>query len=188
MEEEHSTGHTKLHYTGIGMNSHLNIESKRDYRSILLSYRRYNKLSQGEKNQFNLDCLNHPPRIWQIALFLTKVYHIKFNRILFKKAYDFLEDFDKASLKFQNQVIIPDKYLIRELRWELWKPLSDYKIRNKYAYFMTNRKLDSEIWVYPIRFSDNYETSKKGKYQSYTEMMGKLGFPGLTKISYSDEH
>ena len=53
---------------------------------------------------------------------------------------------------------------------------------------MTTRKLDSEIWVYPIRFSDNYETSKKGKYQSYTEMMGKLGFPGLTKISYSDEH
>jgi hypothetical protein len=91
-------------------------------------------------------------------------------------------------LKFQNQVIIPDKYLIKELRWELWKPLSGYKIRHKYAYFMTNRKLDSEIWVYPIRFSDNYETSKKGKYQSYTEMMGKLGFPGLTKISYSDEH
>ena len=86
--------------------SHLNIESKRDYRSILLSYRRYNKLSQGEKNQFNLDCLNHPPRIWQIALFLTKVYHIKFNRILFKKAYDFLDDFGEASLKFQNQVII----------------------------------------------------------------------------------
>lgn len=134
--------------------------------------------------------MNHPPRIWQIALFLTKVYHIKFNRILFKKAYDFLDDFGEASLKFQNQVIIPDKYLIRELQWELWKPLSDYKIRNKYAYFMTNRKLDSEIWVYPIRFSDNYETSKKGKYQyqSYTEMMGKLGFPGLTKISYSDEH
>mgnify|MGYP006880588169 CR=1 FL=1 len=111
--------------------------------------------------------MNHPPRIWQIALFLTKVYHIKFNRILFKKAYDFLDDFGEASLKFQNQVIIPDKYLIKELRWELWKPLSGYKIRNKYAY---------------------YETSKKGKYQSYTEMMGKLGFPGLTKISYSDEH
>lgn len=132
--------------------------------------------------------MNHPPRIWQIALFLSKVYHIKFNRILFKKAYDFLDDFGEASLRFQNQVIIPDKYIIRELQWELWKPLSDYKIRDKYAYFMTNRKLDSEIWVYPIRFSDNYETSKKGKYQSYTEMIDKLGFPGLTKISYSDEH
>lgn len=99
-----------------------------------------------------------------------------------------MDDFGEASLKFQNQVNIPDKYTIRELQWELWKPLSQYKIRDKYAYFMTNRKLDSEIWVYPIRFSDNYETSKKGKYRSYTEMMGKLGFPGLTKISYSDEH
>lgn len=188
MEDEPLTKRTKLHYTGIEMNSRLNIGSKRDYRSILLSYRRYNKLSQGEKIQFNLDCLNHPPRIWQISLFLTKVYNVKFNRILFKKAYDFLEDFDNASIEFQNQINIQDKYIIRELRWELWKPLSTYKIRSKYAYIMTNRKLDSEFWVYPIRFSDNYETSKKGKYKSYTDVFGKIGFPGLTKISYSNEH
>ncbi len=54
--------------------------------------------SRGKETNSNLDCLNHPPRIWQIALFLTKVYHIKFNRILFKKAYDFLDDFGEASL------------------------------------------------------------------------------------------
>ena len=49
------------------------------------------------------------------------------------------------------------------------------------------RMIENKIWVYPIRLSDNYKTMIKGKYKSYTEVFGKVGIPGITKIKYSYE-
>lgn len=144
-------------------------------------------MSQKERHEFNLHCLNYPPRIWQLALYLKKVYGIGFKKMLFDKAFDYLEDFDKASLKYPH-INILDRYIIEELRFEGWVPLNKYKMRDKFAYIMTNRKLESDFWVYPVKLSDNYETMKKGKHLSYQEVFGKVGFPGLTKLSFSYEH
>ena len=47
--------------------------------------------------------------------------------------------------------------------------------------------IENKILVYPIRLSDNYKTMIKGKYKSYTEVFGKVGIPGITKIKYSNE-
>lgn len=77
------------------------IQGKRDYKSILLSYRIYNRLSQEEKNKFNLLFLQYPPLVSSLALYLRKKMNIPIQKVLFIKAQrDMLEIFDEASLKF----------------------------------------------------------------------------------------
>ena len=82
---------------------------------------------------------------------------------------------------------LPDKrHLVKALTFQGFVPVSQYKIKSQYAYIMTNRMLESEYWIFPIRLSDNYKNLQKQKYQFYTHIFGKVGIPGITKIKYSD--
>lgn len=109
------------------------------------------------------------------------------QKILFIKAQrDLLDLFDKASTKFVGY-LPKERFLKKALLFQGFVSLEKVKIRKAYAYIMTNRMIENQIWVYPIRLSDNYKTMKKGKYKSYTEVFGKVGIPGITKIKYSYE-
>lgn len=163
------------------------IQGKRDYKSILLSYRIYNRLSQEEKNKFNLLFLQYPPLVSSLALYLRKKMNIPIQKVLFIKAQrDMLEIFDEASLKFLGY-LPKERFIKKSLLFQGFVPLESIKLRRSYAYIMTNRMIENKIWVYPIRLSDNYKTMVKGKYKSYTEVFGKVGIPGITKIKYSNE-
>ena len=59
-------------------------------------------------------------------------------------------------------------------------------MRSKYAYIMTNRMLENEYWVFPMRLADNYKSMQNPKYKFYTEVFGKVGIPGIIKIKYSN--
>ena len=77
--------------------------NEREYRSVILSYRIYNRLPQNEKVEFDRNFLNYPPLIGLLALFLWKYYQgrVKMQKILFIKAQrDLLDLFDKANTKF----------------------------------------------------------------------------------------
>ena len=77
------------------------IQGKRDYKSILLSYRIYNKLPPEERHRFNIFFLQYPPLVSSLALYLRKKMNIPIQKVLFIKAQrDMLEIFDEASLKF----------------------------------------------------------------------------------------
>lgn len=109
------------------------------------------------------------------------------QKILFIKAQrDLLDLFDKANTKFVGY-LPKERFLKKALLFQGFVSLEKVKIRKAYAYIMTNRMIENQIWVYPIRLADNYETMKKGKYKFYTECFGKVGIPGITKIKYSYE-
>ena len=109
------------------------------------------------------------------------------DKICFLKARrDYLSLFREASLKFVGE-LPKEKYLLRQLRFMGYVPLSTYKIRSGYAYFMTNRMLEGEYYVYPKRFADNYRTLQKGKYPYYMPYMGLYGLPGITKLKGSEK-
>lgn len=109
------------------------------------------------------------------------------QKILFIKAQrDLLDLFDKANTKFVGY-LPKERFLKKALLFQGFVSLEKVKIRKAYAYIMTNRMIENQIWVYPIRLTDNYKTMKKGKYQFYTECFGKVGIPGITKIKYSYE-
>lgn len=61
------------------------IQGKRDYKSILLSYRIYNRLSQEEKHKFNLLFLQYPPLVSSLALYLRKKMNIPIQRYYLSK-------------------------------------------------------------------------------------------------------
>jgi hypothetical protein len=163
--------------------------NEREYRSVILSYRIYNRLPQNEKVEFDRNFLNYPPLIGSLALFLWKYYQgrVKMQKILFIKAQrDLLDLFDKANTKFVGY-LPKERFLKKALLFQGFVSLEKVKIRKAYAYIMTNRMIENKIWVYPIRLADNYKTMKKGKYKFYTECFGKVGIPGITKIKYSYE-
>ena len=162
---------------------------ERDYRSVILSYRIYNRLPQNEKVEFDRNFLNYPPLIGSLALFLWKYYQgrVKMQKILFIKAQrDLLDLFDRASIEFAGY-LPKDRFLKKSLLFQGFVSLESIKVRKAYAYIMTNRMIENQIWIYPIRLSDNYKTMKNGKHHFYTELFGKIGIPGITKIKYSYE-
>lgn len=110
------------------------------------------------------------------------------QKILFIKAQrDMVDVFDEASIKFMGY-LPKERFIKKSLLFQCFVPLEDIKIRKSYAYIMTNRMIENKIWVYPVRLSDNYRIMKKGKkYKSYTEVFGKVGIPGITKIRYSSD-
>ena len=163
------------------------ISGRREYKSILLSYRIYNRLSQEEKNKYNIFSLQYPPLVCSLALYLRRKLDIPIQKVLFIKAQrDMLEIFDEASLKFLGY-LPKERFIKKSLLFQGFVSLESIKLRRSYAYIMTNRMIENQIWVYPIRLSDNYKTMIKGKYKSYTEVFGKVGIPGITKIKYSNE-
>lgn len=106
------------------------------------------------------------------------------NKIIFLKVQrEYIKEFYDASLKYLGY-IPDDKYLKRQLLFLGYQPESKVKMRSKFAYFMTNRMLEGEYFVYPERFCDNYKTLKNGKYKFYEQNMGLYGIPGITKIRY----
>lgn len=112
--------------------------------------------------------------------------NIPIQKVLFIKAQrDMLEIFDEASLKFLGY-LPKERFIKKSLLFQGFVSLENLKIRKAYAYIMTNRMIENQIWVYPIRLSDNYKTMQKGKHIFYTEIFGKVGIPGITKIKYSD--
>lgn len=163
------------------------IRSRRDYKSILLSYRIYERLSQEEKVKFNLLFLQYPPLVSSLALYLRKKMNIPIQKVLFIKAQrDMIEIFDEASIRFMGY-LPKERHIKKSLLFQCFVPLENIKIRKAYAYIMTNRMIENQYWVYPVRLADNYKIMQKGKYKFYTEVFGKVGIPGITKIQYSNE-
>lgn len=132
--------------------------------------------------------MNYTPIVGCLALwFRSKCQYLTMNNIIFIKVQrEYLEEFEKAALKFVGY-LPKDKYLKRQLLFMGYQPISWIKMRSSYLYFMTNRMLEGEYLVFPKRFSDNYKTLKKGKYPYYQPYMGLMGIPGITKIRFSNE-
>lgn len=97
-----------------------------------------------------------------------------------------IEIFDEASIRFMGY-LPKERFIKKSLLFQCFVPLENIKIRKAYAYIMTNRMIENQYWVYPVRLADNYKIMQKGKYKSYTEVFGKVGIPGITKIKYSNE-
>ena len=162
------------------------ISGRREYKSVLLSYRIYNRLSQEEKHKYNILSLQYPPLVCSLALYLRKKLDIPIQKVLFIKAQrDMLDIFYDESLNHLGWQP-KERFLVKALRFQGFTPVSKYRMRSKYAYIMTNRMLENEYWVFPMRLADNYKSMQNLKYKFYTEVFGKVGIPGIIKIKYSN--
>lgn len=162
------------------------ISGERDYISVNLCYRIYRHLSQKEKDSFDSIANEYPPLVRALALYVHKSKGIPFSRKLFNiMLTKGIDTFDEASLRFIGY-LPKERFLKKALIFQGFVPLSQYKIRDKYSYIMTNRMIEGEYYIYPLRLSDDYRTLQKGKYQFYTNLYGKVGIPGIIRIKYSN--
>lgn len=105
-------------------------------------------------------------------------------RAFFLKAKTYLDAFYEEAADPSNMYPYPkDKYIIKQLEFMGWVPESEYRIRDKYAYFITNKRLEGNYYIYPKRFSDSYATKNKAEFYHY--YMGLIGLPGITRVQYS---
>ncbi len=96
------------------------IQGKRDYKSILLSYRIYNRLSQEEKHKFNLLFLQYPPLVSSLALYLRKKMNIPIQKVLFIKAQRDMLKYSMHHFKFlglfgQSKVLLISSHYFKGL-------------------------------------------------------------------------
>lgn len=148
-----------------------------------LSYRSYNKLPKDI--QKSLDEAELTPKRKHIASILIKrglplEKSIKYTT---KCSHDTLSSLYK--LKPCPLCIERDlKYIREEFKHQGFIPLSQYKrYKPKFAYIVTNIRIDGEIWIYPKRFTTRYDLLKKG-YPYLYDVWGEFGLIGYTKIQY----
>lgn len=138
-----------------------------------LSYRTYKRLPPKAKSILDEHSLTPVHKL--MAMYL----YIKDNRHNIKKCI-------RKSRNYQLQVKYREtnpKYLINELRFRGFIPLSQFKkFKPKYCHIITNHKIGGDYWVYPENFYINYNDRNKGKRYIYN-VWGLYGIQGITKLS-----
>ena len=169
------------------------ILSKRKVRSLGLSYRIYGHLKDSDQKIFNKYKYSYPPLIRSIALHLFKKSNKSFNKAYFKQAEELCprlinlyRDFIIKNGIYSSQ-FKADKYIVKELVFQGFVPMEDFKLNSRYGYFRTNRRIEGKFYIYPMKFSDDYSTLRRGKYPYYINYLGLIGIPGLIKYQYSNE-
>lgn len=141
-----------------------------------LSYRVYKRLPEIAKKA--LDKSNLYPIYKLIAMHL---YH---------KGYGTIKHCISISSNYTIQIRYREtnpKYLIKELKFRGFIPLSQFKDFNpKYCHIITNIKLENDFWVYPENFGITPIHKDMGLRGIY-DVWGKYGILSYTKLRYGTD-
>lgn len=175
---------------------------KRDIRSIELSYRRYGRLKATEKKIFDGGKGKYTPLVWKLALHIKATLKKPFKEKYFEIAQDWIVTNKWDDLVNYNQIngrifclmnsLVKwdtiEKYLHKELVFEGFIPLSEYNIKDKFGYIITNRRINNDYMILPKKLWDNVKIGKKltTKYPHYQKLFGYYGITGITKYKYSN--
>ncbi len=120
-----------------------------------------------------------------LALLIRKIFKTPLSREHFKKAGRYLPELEEAFVR-TSFTLPKDDFLCKELSFLGWVKLSEYtkfeRKNKKYGFFITNRKINGDYWIYPYPYADNSDNQKELFYERF---MGLNGIPGITKYKYS---
>lgn len=117
-----------------------------------------------------------------------------FSKRFFYIAKRVYRDIERKKLDFikNNGYICPisglkEGTIKAELEFRGFIPIEQYprKLHERYGYFMTNREICGQIYIYPQKFADSVGTLKIG-IPYYSEYMGKIGLEGITKYHFGN--
>lgn len=168
-------------------------------RRYILSYRRYQKLSQKEKDEFDKYKNQYLPNVWALALLVAYKKGIPFNHRLFERCqkikddkewYDEQHTYQKGEIPKQPVTYdIKDEYLEQELIFQGFVPIDQYNIKIGYVYIATNRSINGKFYIYPKRFYGPKCYGKLEKIQKYPvvwDYYESIGIPGITMAVQSE--
>lgn len=163
-------------------------------RRYILSYRRYKRLSQKEKEIFDLYKGQYTPNEWRLALHIKTVLKKPFKKRFFKLAkklkpgeveqYWLHHGFSCSS----NEVNYNSQALANEFKFQGFKPIMEFKhYEEGFAYIISNREFGGTYWIYPKKLADNYLTYNK-RYKDLWPTFSSVGIPGCTYARQSLSH
>jgi hypothetical protein len=173
--------------------------NERKMRLLALSYRRYGHLTALDQKTFNKYKGSYDPRVRSLAMYIAKTLgkplkerHFKRADKIFNKVLDMISVFLSTN-PYITGVMIKDKYLIKELLFQGFKPITPEEytrrlsINKRYGFISTCRPIGGNYYIYPTKFADDYTQMLEGKYPYYLDRLSKIGISGITKYNYSLE-
>lgn len=181
---------------------------RRELRYLILSYKRYGKLKDIEKNLFQKIISSRSKynnsQVWSLALCirfkLGEVLSVKHFRVAYKwyskgHYHKLLSDFYTKNPNYRVKSL---KAVYKEFIFQGFVRLEDYTtrdLRNKrvftrYDYIMSNIDILGTRFIYPIRLSSNYKILyKRGirnpKIFNGMDYFNRFGVPGYTCYRYA---
>ena len=193
MAKRDSTRNLSAHTMAIELGSNFHIKISRDIRSIVLSYRRFARLSPSQKEilkSYGKEVTHSI--IGDLSLHFLKREHLSMRRSIRKSKRVIkrgLWDEFLTSLTISKGCPIPnlsEKDLKKQLEYRGFVPLEKYPKYNpdKYCYIMANRLIEGKEYIYPAKFTHNYKLMKKGIPDIHKEF-ALIAIMGYTRIQYS---
>ena len=165
------------------------LSTKREKRSIMLSYRRYRHLGLLHEGigQEIFDHLkgNYTPKIWSYALsiyfYQNRVVMEPFSGRFFKLAITYEKVIDDALNRHYIHIELTDCQVEKQLKFMGYK--RDLKTHDLYAYVSSNREINGHWWIHPKKYVDNIESIKKRPSIPYIyDNWDHYALEGYTKI------
>ena len=163
------------------------------YKKRDLSYRLWKRLLNGGDWLTLYKDEEIQPNDLLLIMKIHKMYVIPLKKLI-RKLPKIIEAYE-AWLPTRNipfQKTSKDKYLAKELAFRGFVPIAQFDYSNtKFCYVMSNRSIENTIWVYPMKFTLNYDQLqkdiKKGKDINIRYIypnFAAIALQGCTKIQY----
>lgn len=182
---------------------------ERELRSLILSYRRYEKLGDKEKRLFreivSSNNKYNNPCVWSLALHISFVLKEKLSLKHFRIAYRWDKKglYQKLLIDFYNKYptykVSSLRSVYKEFLFQGFVKLEDFTdkdLRNKktptrYDYIMSNIDILGTRFIYPLRLSGNYKILYKRGIRNPKVLYGmdyfnRFGIPGYTCYRYGN--
>lgn len=147
-----------------------------------LLYRQYRRLNEKEFSE--VISLNMYPQegFYTLLLYkkLGKSKSLKFCYKWVKKHWD--DYYEWSSNKPQKHFRYNDNDILLEFQVRGFISSDKHKMRKGYCYILSNRLIERIQFIYPKRFSNNYNTMNKADY--INNIFPRIAMEGFTKILY----
>lgn len=177
------------------------IHGIKDVRSIGLSYRRYGRLNEKQKNKFDklrsLEKYKYHGEALGILLYYTYKGLLNISRGSMEIILGNLTKIKRRMLDIQlnGSSFITKHWLTKNIEKKVTRqflflgfvPLNEFRLRHGYAYMSSSRSLDGVTYIYPMRLVDDYRKMRPGYFQ-WQQIFENNGIPGYTRIWYSHEY
>lgn len=161
-------------------------------KSEILSHRRYLRLSKEEKLDFDKYKDKYSYREWRGAFIIMKYYNIPFHHRMFRQvqklynipSLEFMERYRTNVTQDKPIPYIKPKYLIKELEFQGFVPLQDYKL--KYGYNYIYSVVEGKFYIFPKRLVYGGKHKVSDKHPYLLKECSRWGIPGYGSYTQDD--
>lgn len=154
-----------------------------------LSYRRYNKLSEKEKNdlsEYDLlpEQLNLTLKLFHLLKTQYNTESIHFSVNVMSLIFQGFQHFKKSSWAEASKKRRREIDILKELKFRGFKRYRGDSIVKSSSYIVTIHKIKGRMYYYPLELSHKYQVRDGKRMDTIWDKAHKIHFSGYTQIIY----